>query len=622
MEQATINRKYKAEKPLKTINKIRNLLDEIGISVIEEHYDNNEGNLYSCRLRIVNNNLYNQDLGTNGKGITPEYSLASAYGELMERLQNSLVFHGNHHAYFSKRENSNLYERLEKQNALLDYSYFPDEVLHDGELFAVSFGKYLRKIFRNNNQEEISDFIKQYFHSQKHIGVQLYNVNDQEIQVLPYSLVRMMCTSNGMCAGNTPHEALMQGLGECLERFAIAQIFMNEPSLPSIPFDYFSKTAVYQELIRLQEEEDISVIIKDCSMGIGIPVILLVILNRKLNKYFVCAGADPSPVIALERCLTELYQGEVEFKMNNFSFNDQIFCSDSKESSEYKIVRSYYDNMINGKGHWPNSIFSNSESAVPNWKQFNTEKENFDYYTNLIIKLGYDIFIRDCSNLGFNTYQIYIPGISEIYYINDINDLRKLLQSSSKLSSLNKISKLNATEKKDVFDSISRVQNINTPHTFSIRDVLPPINPERLEKLDVNKLNYLLPYSFKNYELSKVQLEEHLQDGNLLNEEERLSKKVLIDYLDILSQNKSHEMAIETLSKFLSKKMIDKLEDELKIMNGFFDDEKSLLKCYDCYSCSLIDDCKIVELASISSKINAKQKKNIINQELVAQLIS
>lgn len=72
---------FKDNNPDITIHKIKAILDEIGIKTFESKWRNSIENYYSVTIRINNSNL-----ATNGKGISPSYALASAYGELMERL--------------------------------------------------------------------------------------------------------------------------------------------------------------------------------------------------------------------------------------------------------------------------------------------------------------------------------------------------------------------------------------------------------------------------------------------------------------------------------------------------------------------------------------------------------
>lgn len=77
---------YKEVSPVKTVEKIKSILDELEIGVEENWCDKSDIETYSLRLSIKGTNI-----GSNGKGISKEYARASAYAEFMERLQNDIL---------------------------------------------------------------------------------------------------------------------------------------------------------------------------------------------------------------------------------------------------------------------------------------------------------------------------------------------------------------------------------------------------------------------------------------------------------------------------------------------------------------------------------------------------
>ena len=83
-------KQYKAVSPEETINRIRVILNNIGILLKESSCE--KDGLYACRLTINNDGMSVLDIGTNGKGRSYEYALASGYAEFMERLQNGVVY--------------------------------------------------------------------------------------------------------------------------------------------------------------------------------------------------------------------------------------------------------------------------------------------------------------------------------------------------------------------------------------------------------------------------------------------------------------------------------------------------------------------------------------------------
>lgn len=605
MERASIRRKYKTERPTRTIHKIRNIIYNLGVSLIEEHYDHANSKMHSCRLRIINNGLYDLNYGVNGKGLSPEYSLASAYGELMERLQNGILFYGMEHAY--AKTNPSLQQILKAKNIQLKYKYFADEIVCNGDIFKKKYSEYFQKIFYQDRYSDILECVENYFSLRQHTGVFYYNINRHNCELLPYELIRTLVSSNGMCAGNTPYEALMQGLCECFERYAITYIFKHTPILPNIPIEYFEGSDVYEELIKLDRRASLSVLIKDCSLGRGLPVILLVLINRKNNKYFACAGADPSPIIALERCLTEIFQGGTEFKMNELFCKDQTALSTSPQ-------RAYYDTMIMGMGRWPDCIFSIKQYQKPSWRQFNSERENFQYYVDLVINLGYDIYIRDCSNLGFPAYHVYIPGMSEIYFNFNVSEFCSLVAYSNSLNNIKNISEKDERSIENILKSIQLLKIIDTPTRFHLGSLLPPMVYNPYASINISRLQIYVAFRFKNFVLIHQELLKDLQSENPVIYQDRQLENILLDYVSFILEGMSLEEIEVKLGDYYSPRIINELKKELLYIQRLFDPVESPMKCENCMSCSQKINCKLTDLAGIVSKIDDRRGKHLIDQ--------
>lgn len=79
---------YKAIPPMETIHRIRQILLDNQIFVIESSQmrDPTTG-VCSCRISLGDAEYRSLDIGYNGKGMDAQYALASAYAEFIERLQ-------------------------------------------------------------------------------------------------------------------------------------------------------------------------------------------------------------------------------------------------------------------------------------------------------------------------------------------------------------------------------------------------------------------------------------------------------------------------------------------------------------------------------------------------------
>ena len=80
------DRHYKEKQPEETVGQIQKILKNLEINVTEKWQKKSSIGTYALRLKIEN-----MDIGVNGKGINKIYAQASAYAELIERLQNDLL---------------------------------------------------------------------------------------------------------------------------------------------------------------------------------------------------------------------------------------------------------------------------------------------------------------------------------------------------------------------------------------------------------------------------------------------------------------------------------------------------------------------------------------------------
>ena len=120
-----------------------------------------------------------------------------------------------------------------------------------------------------------------HFNREMNKGVELR----KQVEMLPITVIHNSAGSNGMCAGNNPKEAIIQGLSEIVERYVLRLIYQNNLSLPSIPKEEFMGNDIYEKIIILERENDVTIDIKDCSCGYGIPAIGVLITKNNTNKY-------------------------------------------------------------------------------------------------------------------------------------------------------------------------------------------------------------------------------------------------------------------------------------------------------------------------------------------------
>lgn len=406
-------RTYKEDSPINTINNIRKILYSIDMLPIEHSWYNPQTEIFSVRLENPHDK---GGFGTNGKGRSQMFALASAYAEFIERIQNGfIVGPDGMNRIFTKQ----IFKRF-------GFHYYPDEIyLSQSDFFSLP-QDYLNDIIGNSPPEEVSRISELYFQRIHEIGqtgviaVPFFDCKRNSIVYLPYNLTFILSGSNGMAAGNTAEESIFQALCELIERYSARTIFFDKLTPPTIPDAVLSKYTREFEIIQNLRQLGYEVQIKDFSCGIKLPALGVILIDRKSNKYRLNIGAESSFQYALSRGLTEIFQGiKDDSTMKQFMLDiptqyPEYFLDDSPNSQKEKEkeIRSF---IINGLGVFPPSLFEEEESYPFSKSAFvchGSYRIEIQHLIRLFLSLGYNVYIRDVSYLGFPSCYVFIPGVS------------------------------------------------------------------------------------------------------------------------------------------------------------------------------------------------------------------
>jgi ribosomal protein S12 methylthiotransferase accessory factor len=617
MEKLNRTKPYKALDPITTINWIRQILGQYGAFTIEKHYENNIYEFCSCRIEIANDGFSGFHIGTNGKGMSIPYSLASAYGEFMERLQNGALFN-NFYAtkYFVELlEEENLYKKKIKENdLLLKYQYAPDEIVVKIDELINSQLNFLAVLFSETNKKQIYKYLNTLYPNGDLICLPYYNVSKKTIDYLPYDLMKKFFGTNGFCAGNTSREALIQGICEIIERYAIKCIYKNELTLPTIDHDFFYGTIIYERIKLIEQNENKKIVIKNCSMGLGLPVVGVIIIDLDENKYTFLLGSDVSYITALERCFTEIYQGieSIRYKTNHFCHNP----FESIDVNEYvKIKQKNYLKTIKcGTGFWPLSIFQEDENYFTIDSEFkNTESDEKDLkkIIDKILTLGFDIYIRDVSYLGFPSYHIFIPRMSEIFYVFDQKEmLIKNNLDKAGIILLN-IKNTNDCDLKNLASTIDESLQYEFFRDFDIKNYLLYNTSHDINNLDHDLLLFMIWLKLNDF----VKALKYL--NNYLNKKESSQElqyyQCFKDYLKMYINNIDEEKKTTLLSVYYYEHIVKQVQKDFINRKDIFSNFK-LSSCFNCNNCDIAMDCKYFDILKQFKKIHDKKNSKIIHQ--------
>ncbi len=418
----------------------------------------------------------------------------------------------------------------------------------------------------------------------KFVAVRYYSVKNKCYEYLPQTICMKLYRSNGMCAGNTAEEALVQGLSEIFERHVNLRIVKEKLKLPVIPDWYLMKYERLYKVIRdIEKEGRYKVLVKDGSLGKGYPVVVLIIIDKERQSYGVRLGAHPEFEIALERTLSEAFQGK----------NIEVFTSLSLLRFDNAGIQ-FSDNITNitkvGLGQYPIELFG--ETAGYEFAPFAdvTGKSNYEILKDLlelITSQGYDVLIKDASYLGFPSYHVISPGFSEIHEVA----LAKVREACTILivrKALRNLYNSSDDELKAVISYLKYKQNAINENTLATIIGVGFRNKYIGEGYEHYLLLGACLYKIGNYKEAAMVFE--LAANNLSGSEEKAYYRCIADYAAVAEKMPAGEIA-DILRLFyrgdIVEKVCSQMEKPREIIERFYPD----IKCFNCSECGAADNC-------------------------------
>ena len=408
-----------------SISSMQNALQNIGAKYSLSHQKHPMEYCYSVNIasKEAPKHIY-----ANGKGSCEKASLASAFGEYIERLQTNMFF-------------SDFY--------LPNMKYFPDQK-------EINFGNdylddYLKTLYNPNDElydEDMVDFNSDF--EDKIITLPFTEIATQSITYFPINLLNTLYVSNGLASGNSPKEAQVQALSEICERYVKIEIIKNGYSLPSYPKDIINKFDKLSSSIKSLENAGYIIDVLDASFEGKFPVTAISLINPNTSTLFVSFGAHPILEVALDRTMTELMQGRDLNNLDDFeipTFDDSLVNDSSNIESHY----------IDSNGKLSFEFLSSKKTfKFTSWEYSGSNcDDEYLYLTNLIYALDKKIYLREYDYLGFYSCQVIVPSFSEVYPIDDLiyNNKNRAKQIRSMILNYQDI------DSEEILDAISALED-------------------------------------------------------------------------------------------------------------------------------------------------------------------
>ena len=388
---------FKDRDPKETVEIIKKFFTDRGLTIQEILFQRSEADTYSSRIEIFYKNLL--IVGSNGKGLTPELCWASAYAESYERFCN---LYGPCFNYtFQKKYFKN---NLEKYG----YYYAPGEKELNIDDTPEIWKYLLNSLGTEKNVLEYLNIISK-TSDNKIIGIPMKHISNNSIKYYDPRLYLLTVHSKGLSAGNTITEALNQGISEIFENEAWDLILYKPLSnLYEIDRKYITDSTLLEKIDNIEKSGNIFKSF-DMSYITGTPVIMSILLNPINCETHINIGTFPVFEIALERSITEMYQGvQIYSKISNElqipgKTDDTILNNFRNNYTQAPFIRE--EMLRNLKICAPSNIFMTKEQAT-------SSEIIFDYYQKLIEEKSYNIYYKDNSLIPeMAAVSIYCPEV-------------------------------------------------------------------------------------------------------------------------------------------------------------------------------------------------------------------
>jgi len=276
----------KAIPPEEAVRNVRRVLASAGLDLVAETIRIDAGRLdipvYVCRAGRDCNIPAPK---TMGKGPTPTQSEASALYEMVERFS---------HANFPR-------PATHQRGTLTD--------VREQTLPAAEFFRVPRRDCRASPDEQAT------FATLPFAWVPAYSLVRRCDVLLPYEWFADIQGTNGLSAGSTFEETILQGLCEVVERHVCAVINAQRRSVPRIDVNSV-RDPVGRELLAKFFRHGLKLACLDFTLDLGIPTVGAIAFDPAsfpASEIVFCAGTATNPEKALIRVLTEIQQMAVDY---------------------------------------------------------------------------------------------------------------------------------------------------------------------------------------------------------------------------------------------------------------------------------------------------------------------
>ncbi len=354
------------------------------------------GRIWIDSLRIV----------CEGKGITPKLAEASAYAELTERLSGGMFY-----PVFEEQIRFNVPALYNKATTrFLSFEWLPGHIhTHQNQL---QEPLSIEDLLINETQLKTKDIEEIKNSRMAQNWVDGYSLLKNKKVKIPINFVAYIHGSNGMAAGNTIEEAIIQASCEIFERHLQIRVIKDEMVVPTIDPQSMNMSLI-KDMIAFFEKKNVSVKIKDLSMDGLFPVVGVLFTNKnlssdKMEHRIMIPGASFMQKEGMTRCFTEGMQGRKSLSAPREQL-DRPVIPRARVANLYLLMRC---------GVSPKDISFLEKGDIKPYKPLNTSDGllgEIESLKNICKTLNTDCIVVDQTHpiIDFPVVRVIIPGVSD-----------------------------------------------------------------------------------------------------------------------------------------------------------------------------------------------------------------
>lgn len=348
---------------------------------------------------------------TNGKGASRLASQASALLEFFERAATNLFFAD----YYLGRDPAGgdfVFSPREKWFPVEDTTRIPTHSPDGTELLS----EKLRRFYNPAAELTAALLLDNNCDNERRgiAALPFEHLESAETVYFPISVLNNIYVSNGMAAGNTSTECRAQALSEILERHVKNEVIANGICLPDVPQTIVDRYPHIERSVAELREHGFAIRLKDASLGGKFPVVCVLLVNPENSGCYASFGASCQFGVALERTLTELLQGR-ELKQLD------VFQPPSHDLDAVADSFNLESHFIDSAGLLSWRMFRDTpDFEFHEWDFKGSSAQEYDRLKEIVRTLGYDAYLAEYLHLGTYACRIIVPGMSEIYPVDDL----------------------------------------------------------------------------------------------------------------------------------------------------------------------------------------------------------